>query len=71
MIRRIFTHELFKIFAGLALFIPGAILSHLGFIYLSLALLLAALLISGLSVFVGAVKGILRGDLLDEKFLMS
>ena len=53
------------------LFIPGAILSHLEYTYLSLALLIAALLVSGLSVFIGAVRGILRGDLLDEKFLMS
>ena len=69
--KRILQSELFKIFSGLALFIPGAILSHLGYLYLSLALLLAALLISGISVFLGAIKGILRGDLLDEKFLMS
>ena len=30
-----------------------------------------ALLFSGLEVFINAVRGILRGDLLDEKFLMS
>lgn len=69
--KKIFTSELFKIIAGLTLFIPGAILSSLEYTYLSFALLLLALLISGFSVFLGAVKGILRGDLLDEKFLMS
>ena len=69
--KKLFHSELFKIIAGLSFFIPGTILSHLGFTYLSLALLLCALLISGFSVFLGAVKGILRGDLLDEKFLMS
>lgn len=68
---RILRHELFKIITGLLLFIPGAILSHLGYTYVSLAFLLAALLVSGLSVFIGAVRGIIRGDLLDEKFLMS
>ena len=68
---KLFKNELFKIICGLSLFIPGAVLSHLGFVYLSLTLLLLALVISGFSVFVGAVKGILRGDLLDEKFLMS
>ena len=68
---KIFKNELFKIVLGLLFFIPGAILSHLGFFYLSLSLLLAALVVSGLSVFVGAIRGILRGDLLDEKFLMS
>lgn len=63
--------ELFKILLGLMLFLPGAILSHLGFDLISLVLLVSALLVSGLSVFIGAVKGILRRDLLDEKFLMS
>ena len=69
--KKLFKNELFKIILGLVFFIPGAVLSHLGFVYLSLALLISALMISGFSVFVGAVKGILRGDLLDEKFLMS
>ena len=69
--KKIFKNELFKIILGLAFFVPGAVLSHFELEYLSLAFLLFALLISGLSVFVGAVKGILRGDLLDEKFLMS
>ena len=69
--KRILKSELFKIIAGLIFFIPGAILSHLGYTTVSLALLIAALLICGLSVFIGAVKGILRRDFLDEKFLMS
>ena len=69
--KRIIQSELFKIIAGLCFFIPGAVLSHLGFEIASLILLICALLISGFSVFVGAVKGILRRDFLDEKFLMS
>ena len=69
--RKLLKNELTKIIAGLTLFIPGAVLSHLGYAWVSFALLLAALVISGFSVFVGAVKGILRGDLLDEKFLMA
>jgi Cd2+/Zn2+-exporting ATPase len=36
-----------------------------------MALYIVALIISGGEVFFGAVKGILRRDLLDEKFLMS
>ena len=71
MMRNLFKNELTKIILGLSFFIPGAILSHLDYTYLSLGFLTFALLISGFSVFVGAVKGILRGDLLDEKFLMS
>lgn len=69
--KKLIKNELFKIIAGLTFFIPGAILSHLGFTYLSLGFLIAALLIAGLPVFIGAVKGILRRDFLDEKFLMS
>ena len=71
MMRNLFKNELTKIILGLSFFIPGAILSHLDYTYLSLGFLTFALLISGFSVFVGAVKGIQRGDLLDEKFLMS
>ena len=71
MMRNLFKNELTKIILGLSFFIPGAILSHLDYTYLSLGFLITALLISGFSVFVGAVKGIQRGDLLDEKFLMS
>ena len=69
--KRIIRSELFKIILALALFIPGAILSHLGYGYLSLAFLILSLAVSGISVFVAAARGILRGDLLDEKFLMS
>ena len=71
MMRNLFKNELTKIILGLSFFIPGAILSHLDYTYLSLGFLITALLISGFSVFVGAAKGIQRGDLLDEKFLMS
>lgn len=71
MMRNLLKNELTKIILGLLFFIPGAILSHLNYTYLSLGFLIAALLVSGFSVFVGAVKGIQRGDLLDEKFLMS
>ena len=69
--KRIVQSEIAKIIFGLVFFIPGVILSHIGYEYVSLALLITALFISGISVFIGAVKGILRGDLLDEKFLMS
>lgn len=69
--KRIFRGELGLIFAGLALFIPGAILGHFGFDILSLVLLTSALIITGFDVFVSAVRGILRRDFLDEKFLMT
>lgn len=69
--RKFFSNELTKIILGLCLFIPGAVLSHLGNEWVSFGLLIAALIVSGHSVFIGAVRGIMRGDLLDEKFLMS
>lgn len=69
--KNIFDRALLKIFIGLALFIPGAVLEHLDYTYLALAFLLASLIVAGAEVFYGALKGILRGDLLDEKFLMS
>lgn len=67
----VFKKEEFKIAAGLCLFIPGAIFDHLGYELLGTGLLIAALIVSGYSVFAAAVRGILRFDLLDEKFLMS
>ena len=59
------------IIAGLVFFIPGAILGHLGFDILSLVLLTLALVITGFDVFVSAIRGLLRRDFLDEKFLMT
>ena len=59
-----------KIFCALIFFISAIIfeqnISHYG----ALALYLVSLIISGGEVVLGAVKGILRRDLLDEKFLM-
>lgn len=69
--KRFLKSELFRIIAGLALFIPGAILSHVGYEAVSLVLLIFALIVSGGAVFIGAAKGIIRLDFLDEKFLMS
>ncbi len=55
-----------------ALFLALAILfNSLSLVYLSTPLYILALIVAGGRVFVDAVRGILRGDLLDEKFLMS
>ena len=69
--KNLIKNELTRIILGLSFFIPGVILSHLGLAYASLGLLIVALFVSGLPVFIGAVKGIIRRDFLDEKFLMS
>ena len=60
-----------RIAISLILFILAIILEQNVFWHLPLTIYLLALLISGGPVFVGAIKGILRRDLLDEKFLMS
>ena len=60
-----------KIICALIFFISAIIFEQNVSRYGALALYILALLISGGEVFLGAVKGILRRDLLDEKFLMS
>lgn len=75
--RRIFdflSGELQRIVISLCIFavafIYGA-LSPSSFSLASLILYVSALLVAGIPVFLDAVRGILRRDLLDEKFLMS
>ena len=74
----VFRSELGRIIIGLSLFAVALacdIVSrpqpdHTLYI-LALPFYMAALVVAGLPVFIAAVRGILRGDLLDEKFLMS
>lgn len=67
--------ELGRITVGGVLFVSAMLIEH--FVYseafptAALVLYILALLLAGLPVFVDAVRGILRRDLLDEKFLMS
>ncbi len=76
-IKKLFTEELGRIILGLIFFLTAFILEHTAapseeaFYLPSFLLYLFALIISGAPVFVSAVRGILRRDLLDEKFLMS
>lgn len=67
--------ELGRIIIGLLLFAAALITERLtegeGFPVAAFLLYLFSLLVAGLPVFVDAVRGILRRDLLDEKFLMS
>ena len=60
-----------RIIISLIFFISALILEQYIYPYGTLALFLSALLISGYRVFIEAIRGILRRDLLDEKFLMS
>ena len=60
-----------KIVIALVFFVSALIVEQNAKPYLALALYLIALAISGGGVFIGAVRGLIRRDLLDEKFLMS
>ena len=60
-----------KISTSLFFFVLALILEQFDFKYISLAVYIAALIVAGFKVFADAVRGILRRDLLDEKFLMS
>ena len=63
--------DVLRITCSLFLFIMALIIEQNANSWIPLAVYVIALIIAGGEVFVGAVKGILRRDLLDEKFLMS
>ena len=63
--------RLLRIGIGLFLFLVAFVLSSLEFSLLSRIAFLLTLIVAGGEVFLDAIRGILRRDLLDEKFLMS
>lgn len=70
-LKKLIKSDVLKIGLSLALFAGGIIFGVLGFNIASFVLYITALLVSGCEVFVDAIKGIIRLDPLDEKFLMS
>ncbi len=68
--RSFLKNEVVRIFAGLSLFILAIIFDFLGISAAAIPLYITALMVSGIAVFIDAVRGILRLDFLDEKFLM-
>ena len=66
-----FNKDILKISISLIFFISALIIGQTSLSWLSLTLYIVALLVAGGEVFIDAVRGILRKDLLDEKFLMS
>lgn len=70
-VKETFKNSIFKISLSAALLLAAIIFEHLELGILSIIIYILALLAAGAEVFVNAVKGIFRGDLLDEKFLMS
>lgn len=70
-LRKLAKNELFGIITGSALFIPALVLERLEFNTGAHVLYVLALLFAGFGVFHDALRGIMRRDLLDEKFLMT
>lgn len=60
-----------RIAASAVLLITAIILEHFGLEIPSIIIYILALICAGAMVFIDAVRGIMRRDLLDEKFLMS
>ncbi len=60
-----------RIATSAVLLISAILLESFNFLIPSIVIYVLALLTAGLDVFISAVRGIFRGDLLDEKFLMS
>lgn len=69
--KKLFKLDVTRIIASLILLILAVILEQCGILYPSLAIYILTLILCGYKVFVDAVRGIIRRDLLDEKFLMS
>lgn len=70
-IKKLFCGDIGPIILGGALLVPAVIFESLAFDVPSLVFYILALIVSGGRVFISAVRGILRRDFLDEKFLMS
>ncbi len=63
--------ELGRIISGAVFFASALVFEFLKLDTVSLILYILALILAGGAVFIDAIRGILRRDLLDEKFLMS
>lgn len=64
-------NELTRIILGALVFVSAIITEHFGDSTVALILYITAMLVTGIPVFFDAVRGIIRLDFLDEKFLMS
>ena len=69
--RKYIENPIVRIIASALLLAVAIILESFNLTIPSVIIYITALLISGLDVFIDAVRGVIRGDLLDEKFLMS
>ena len=67
---RLLKNPIFQLSVSLPLLLLGIVLGALEYGIASLCVCIAALVISGTDVLISAVRGIIRRDFLDEKFLM-
>ncbi len=70
-LKKLFGEELFWTLFALALFVLGFVFEKTGLDVPSVVLFCAAVAAAGWSVFWDSIRGILRRDFLDEKFLMT
>lgn len=64
-------NPIFRIVTSAVLLVAAILLEHFRLSIFAIIIYVLALLLAGLDVFINAVRGIIRKDLLDEKFLMS
>lgn len=69
--RKYIENPIIRIVTSAVLLIAGIILEHFHIEIPAIIIYVIALIVAGYDVFINAVRGIIRGDLLDEKFLMS
>ena len=70
-VKKLIKNELFAIIGGLSFFLSALVCEVFEFNTVALVFYIFALIFSGAGVMLDAIRGILRRDLLDEKFLMS
>ena len=70
-LKKLLKNQLVGIIGGASFFVPALVLERLQFNTVALVLYIFALVFAGTGVAFDAIRGILRRDLLDEKFLMT
>ena len=70
-LKKYIKNPILRIIASAVLLLAAILLEHFDLPIFAIIIYIFALLVAGLDVFINAVRGIIRKDLLDEKFLMS
>ena len=70
-LKKYIKNPILRIIASAVLLLAAILLEHFDLPIFAIIIYIFALLVAGLDVFINAVRGVIRRDLLDEKFLMS